>query len=125
MASGASSIRLLWNEPVIFDNDDVHILNELGQPVSLSVSGSNSQFMIIAFGETLLNDKYTITIDGTTASAVISAETGNPIDGDEDGYAGGDAVIVMEHRERHDSDNDNDIDLNDFVGLARKWLWQK
>ena len=119
--SGASSLRLLWNEPVTFTNDDVEILNELGQSISLSVSGSNSQFMIIAFGETLLNDKYTITI----SDSVVSAETGNPIDGDEDGLSGGDAIIVMEHRQRHDSDNDNDIDLVDLSELAKKWLWQE
>lgn len=119
--SGASSLRLLWNEPVTFTNNDVEILNELGQSVSLSVSGSNSQFMIIAFGDTLLNDKYTITIKDT----VVSAETGNPIDGDDDGFSGGNAVIVMEHRQRHDSDNDNDVDLADLSALAEKWLWQE
>ena len=77
--------------------------------------------MIITFAETLLNDRYTITIRDT----VTSVATGNPIDGDKDGAAGGDAVIVMEHRERHDSDNDNDIDLTDLSSLAQKWLWQK
>lgn len=119
--AGASSLRLLWNEPVVFTNSDVSIIDEDSNPISLSVLGSNSQFMIIAFGQSMLNDKYTITIKDT----VVSAETGNLIDGDEDGFAGGDAVIVMEHRERHDSDNDNDIDLLDFGRLAEKWLWEE
>lgn len=117
---GVDSLRLLWNESIIFENADVNIVNEDGNNISFSVSGSNSQFMIIVFGETLLNDKYTITI----YDSVVSAVTGVSIDGDKDGLAGGDAVIVMEHRERHDSDNDNDIDMFDFADLADKWLWQ-
>jgi hypothetical protein len=77
--------------------------------------------MIIAFGDILLNDKYTITIKDT----VTSVATNNSIDGDKDGYAGGDAVIILEHRERMDSDNDNNIDLYDLAELAEKWLWVK
>ena len=77
--------------------------------------------MIIAFGRTLLDDKYTITIEDT----VISVESGNAIEGDEDGFAGGDAVILMEHRERHDSDNDNDIDFSGLADFAEKWLWME
>ena len=67
--------------------------------------------MIIVFGETLNNDRYTITISDT----VLSAETGAAIDCDNSGLAGGDAVIVLEHREREDSTNDNSIDLFDFL----------
>lgn len=119
--SGISSVRFLWNEEIQFMNDDVKILNESGNSVLSSVSGSGSQFMIVAFGNTLLNNKYTITIKDT----VTSVETSNLIDGDKDGYAGGDAVIVLEHRQRHDSDNDNDIDLLDLAELAEKWLWVK
>ena len=118
-SSGVSNLRLLWNERILFDNTDVSITNANDVAVPLGVSGSNSQFMIIVFGETLLNNKYTITIH----DSVISSLTGTPIDGDNDGTAGGDAVIVMEHRERHDSDNDNDIDLVDLSALAIKWLW--
>lgn len=119
--SGGSSLRLLWNEPIIFNNTNVNITNANNVAVPFSVSGSNSPFMIIAFGNTLLNDKHTITIN----DSVVSADTGHSIDGDGDGIAGGDAIIVMEHRERHDSDNDNDIDLVDLSELAEKWLWQE
>lgn len=38
-------------------------------------SGSNSQFMIIAFGETLLNDRYTITIHDSVG-AYLSTGSG-------------------------------------------------
>jgi hypothetical protein len=119
--SGVSSVRFLWNEEIQFTNSDVEILNENGESVILSVSGSGSKFMIIAFGDILLNDKYTITIKDT----VTSVATNNSIDGDKDGYAGGDAVIILEHRERMDSDNDNNIDLYDLAELAEKWLWVK
>ncbi len=77
--------------------------------------------MIIAFGEKLLYDIYTITVRDT----VVSATTGNAIDGDHDGLAGGDAVIVTEHRQRTDQDNDNDIDMTDFAQFADRWLWQQ
>jgi hypothetical protein len=119
--SGVDSVRILWNEKVLFNNNDVNISDEDGNDITLSVSGSNSQFMIIAFSETLLNDRYTITIHDT----VISAITGAAIDGDNDGLEGGDAVLIMEHRYRHDSDNDNDIDFYDFSRLAEKWLWKE
>ena len=117
--SGISFIRFLWNQEIQFADADVEILNEDGEPVLFSVSGSGSPFMIVILEEPLLNNVYTITIK----DSVVSAQTGNPIDGDEDGYAGGNAMMIMEHRERHDSDNDNDIDLNDFAELAEKWLW--
>jgi len=118
---GVDDVRLLWNDHVLFNNSNVSITDANDVNVPFSVSGSNSQLMIIVFGETLLNDKYTITIHDT----VVSAETSNPIDGDDDGYSGGDAVIVMEHRERHDSENDNDIDFADFASFADKWLWSE
>ncbi len=118
---GLVSLRIFWNEAVQFDNNDVEILNEDSQSVDFSASGSGSQFMIIAFGEMLLNDKYTITIHDTVASAL----TGDPIDGDEDGLAGGDAVIVMEHRKRSDFDNDNDVDFTDLANFALNWLWHE
>jgi hypothetical protein len=118
---GVDDLRILWSEPVLFDNADVNVVNEDGNDVPFSVSGSNSEFMIIVFGETLLHDRYTITVH----DSVQSAETGAGIDGDNDGLAGGDAVLVMEHRQRHDSDNDNDLDFLDFRNFAEKWLWSE
>jgi len=118
---GVDDLTFLWSEPIVFNASDVNIINDTGSGVPFTVSNSPSEFMVISFGETLLHDKYTITID----DVVISAETGNPIDGDKNGQAGGDAVIILEHRQRHDSDNDNDIDLYDLAELAEKWLWQE
>lgn len=118
---GVELLRILWSEPVIFDGNDVSIKGEDNVDVPFSISGSNSQFMIIAFGQTLLNDEYTITI----SDSVQSEETGFVIDGDNDGLPGGDAVLIMEHRQRHDSDNNNDVGLSDFAAFAEKWLWHK
>jgi len=120
-ASGVDWLRLLWSERVIFENADVNCVGEDGNSVPFSVSGSNSAFMIIAFGETLLHDKYTITI----SDSVQSAETGAAIDGDNDGTAGGDSIIVIEHRKRSDFNNDNDVDFNDLANFAMNWLWQE
>ena len=119
--NGINSVRFLWNEQIEFVKGDIEILNEDEEPVSFSASGSNSNFMIISFGEALMNDIYTITIE----DSVTSVNSGYPIDGDGDGLAGGNAIIAMEHRQRHDSDNDNDIDLYDLAEFAEKWLWQE
>ena len=115
--AGVDSLRLLWNEAILFDNEDVTITNEDAEPVPFSVSGSNSQFMIIAFGEVLLNDKYTITI----SDSVESAATDAAIDGDNDGFAGGDAVLEMEHRRRADIDNNGNVGAFDLALLLGDW----
>ena len=67
------------------------------------------------------NNVYTITVSDT----VLSAETGNSIDGDKDGLAGGDAIIGIEHRKRSDFNNDNDVDFNDLANFAMNWLWHE
>ncbi|MBU0617046.1 MAG: hypothetical protein KKI02_04965 [Planctomycetes bacterium] len=109
--SGVDSLWLLWSEPVLFEDADIVITNEDEQAVPFAISDTNSQFMIIAFGQVLLCDQYTITI----RDSVVSAETGAPIDGDDDGLAGGDALLIMKHRNR--LDHDNDIDLSDLAAL--------
>ncbi len=118
---GVNYLTLCWNERMSFIHNDLDICNSQGQSISFSVSGGGSQFMYIVFDNVLLNDAYTITVKDTAKGY----ETGKYIDGDGDGFTGGDAVIVMEHRQRHDSDNDNDIDLNDLAELAERWLWVK
>jgi len=91
---GVSSTRILWSAPVAFSASDITVVRlSNGQPAPFSVSGSGSPFMIIAFGQVLLDDSYTITINDTVVSAVGAV----PIDGDSNGVAGGDAVIVLAH----------------------------
>ncbi|MBW8035630.1 MAG: hypothetical protein FVQ79_08370 [Planctomycetes bacterium] len=118
---GVLSLQLLWSEPITFEAGDVTVESyELGQEVNLpSLSGSGTEFMTITFDQPLLYDEFTVTI----ADTVVSEETGSAIDGDGDGLAGGDAVIVLEHRLREDLDNSNYIDMLDLARLAEKWLW--
>ncbi len=119
--NGIDSATLFFNDIIEFNNSDIEITNETGETIPLSVTGSGSSFLIIAFGETLLNDKYTIIVK----DSVVSSATGNSIDGDNDGQAGGNYTFTMEHRHRHDSNNDNNIDLADLAQFAADWLWQK
>ncbi|MCP4713430.1 MAG: hypothetical protein GY869_32775 [Planctomycetes bacterium] len=118
---GVGSVRLLFDEPIIFDSGDVTVRNEENQNVNAFATGSSSEFMVVTFSSVLQFDKYTITIH----DSVKSAGTIAPIDGDNDGTAGGDYVFTMEHRERHDSDDNNFINLLDLANFANKWLWVK
>ena len=119
---GVGELYLLWSEALDFSAEDVTIVDEEDNPVSfdLSVDNNNPWILKITFTDDGLRcDSYMITI----ADSVVSTAGGVAIDGDADGSAGGDAILIMEHRERHDSDNDNDIDLEDLAELAEKWLW--
>jgi len=119
--SGVGSVRLLFNQAISFESDDITVTDENSQNVVAYATGSESPFMIITFERILFADKYTITVHDT----VNSTDTGSPIDGDNDGNAGGDYVFMMEHRKRTDSDNDNDIDFIELTILAEDWLWGK
>ena len=112
-------MRLLFNERIVFGNDDVDILDENLGSVAVTTSGSGTPIMTIAFNPVLLHDRYTITVKDT----VVGVIGGSPIDGDNDGQPGGDYLFHMEHRDRFDSDADNDVDLVNFAHLAQRWLW--
>ncbi len=118
---GIGSVRLLFDQPINFDGDDVSVQNQAGHNVVANATGSGSPFMIITFSQILVADLYTITVRDT----VVSSETGISIDGDHDGNAGGNLVFTMEHRRRMDGNNDNRIDLEDLAELAEEWLWAK
>jgi hypothetical protein len=107
-----TSFRVIFHEPVIFADADVAVTNVAGQAVQFDASGSGSQFMIIGLAEPLENDTYTVTI----SDSVVSAATGQALDGDNDGIAGGDYVFSLTHTGREaDLDADGDVDLKDFV----------
>ncbi|MEM1186365.1 MAG: hypothetical protein AAGI53_15360 [Planctomycetota bacterium] len=89
-----SSARVIFTELVTFTDTDVTITDRIGGPVAFNVSGSGSQFMIIGFAQPLFNDEYTITISDT----LTSVGTGQPLDGDNDGVAGVDAILTIQHR---------------------------
>jgi hypothetical protein len=118
-STGVSSVDLLWSKPVRFGVGDISIVNEHGGLIAKTVSGTGSASMHISFTTPLLNDKYTVTISGVSSEA-----TGLAVDGDKDGYIGGDAVVVLEHRNTCDLNKDNKVDFKDFSFLASEWLNQ-
>ena len=116
--SGLNSLRILWSEPIIFNSNDITIVNEDNAHVGFAASGSNTRIMTITFGQTLLHDIYTITV----ADSAYSASTGRKIDGNNNGTAGGDFIFDMEHRARSDFDNNNRITFPDLAFFAEVWL---
>ena len=117
---GVDDLTFLWSEPIIFNIADENIINETGSTVPFTISNSPSEFMVLSFGETLLHGKYTININ----DSVISEETGNSIDGDNNGRAGGNAVIILEHRKQADLNHNNILNFFDFSLFSKDWLWQ-
>lgn len=119
--AGIDALRLLFNEDVLFADMDVRVLDGSGVDVPFSVSGSNSSFMVISFGETLLDDTYTIEVHDT----VMSVSTGRAFDGDDDGAAGGDASLTLRHMSVQscpgDTDGDQDVDFADLEELLDHW----
>lgn len=117
--AGVPLEKILWSEAVTFTTADIKIIDENGDPVPFTVSGSNTRIMEIQFADLLYN-RYNIQI----LDSVVSTATGRPIDGDNGGFAGGDVLIIMEHRKRADLNNDNQINFLDLVKFAEEWLWQ-
>jgi hypothetical protein len=123
---GVSSTRILWSAAVNFVPADITVIRQSdGAPVPFAASGSGSAFMIIAFGQTLLNDTYTITINDT----VVSTVGGAAIDGDSNGLAGGDAVIVLTHGPCDggtgcdaDWDNNGVVNSTDVSSFINDWF---
>ncbi|MFI4917711.1 MAG: hypothetical protein ACIAS6_14555 [Phycisphaerales bacterium JB060] len=113
--SGApvTSLRVIFNEPVDFVDADVTITNNAGDPVAFDASGSGSQFMLIGLGEPLDGDAYTVTI----SEEVTSVTTGEALDGDRDGVAGGDAELIFTHACQADFDGDGSLTLFDFLAF--------
>lgn len=113
-----ASARIIFNEPVSFQASHISILNGGGQNVGFAASGSGSQFMLLSFAEPLNADIYTVTI----SDAVISVLTGEPLDGNNDGTSGGDAVLTFTHRCEADIAAPAGIlDLNDISGFLQSF----
>ncbi|MBZ0171663.1 MAG: hypothetical protein K8E66_04720 [Phycisphaerales bacterium] len=111
--------RVIFNEAVSFTDSDVTITNSNGDPVGFDASGSASQFMLIGLAEPLHRDAYTVTI----ADTVTAIATGEPLDGDNDGFAGGDAVLVFTHRCEADlSEPEGLLDLSDINLFVESFL---
>ncbi len=109
---GVVATRIAWSAPVNFVAADITITRlSDATPVPFAVGGSGSAFMIIAFGQILLDDAYTITINDT----VVASIGGAAIDGDSNGLAGGDAVFTLTHATCVPTECDADWDGNGVV----------
>jgi len=105
-----SALRVIFTEPVSFVDADVTITDELGSPVAFDASGSGSQFMIIGLADPLEHDTYTVTL----ADTITSVETGQALDGDNDGVAGVDAVLSFSHACEADCNLDGVLNIDDI-----------
>jgi hypothetical protein len=113
-----ASLRLILNEPIEFQNSDISILNSVGQAVPFDASGSGSQFIIVGLGQPLVGDTYTVTV----LDSVVSTTSGLPLDGNNDGIAGGDYVFAVTHVNRDaDLDADGDVDMVDFQDFQQQF----
>ncbi|MCA9310178.1 MAG: hypothetical protein KDA21_03175 [Phycisphaerales bacterium] len=118
--AGEGTARVIFSEAVSFSASDISVLDGGLSPVGFSVSGGNTQFMLISFAAPLFDDTYTILI----ADTVVSVSTGAALDGDDDGDAGGDATIMLTHtRPRCDGDANGDgaIDFTDLNEVLANW----
>jgi len=115
--NGVEYVRILWSDAISFEENDIKVTDENGLEIQKNVQGNNTQFMLISFGKILLDNKYTITI----SDEVCSYENYSPIDGDNDGIAGGVAIFSMEHRNIINCDKNKNglIGLDDCIGILQ------
>lgn len=113
------SVRLIWSEAVSVDPNDVEITDSSGLPVAFSVSGSDTQVTTLDLdpNQPLLGDTFTFTVHDTAVATANNA----PIDGDDDGVAGGDAVFMLTHCCLTDLDCDGETGLSDLAELLARY----
>ena len=104
--AGVPQARLYWSEPVTISASDITVLtaDATGQPVPFTVEGSGTQVTTITFTGApsgpdtgspvpLTLGAYAITVRDTARASANNA----PIDGDNDGVAGGDTSVTVTH----------------------------
>lgn len=113
---GIDSVRLIWSEGVSVDETDVEILDSSDRQVPFTLSGSDTQVTTLELGQPLVGDTFTFIVHDTAVATANNA----PIDGDDDGVAGGDAVFTLTHRCEADVNGDGIIDpLDSGFVMAR------
>jgi hypothetical protein len=127
-AGGFDTVTVYWSVPVALSENDVTVVTDDAAelPVSIDIAGSGTQATTIIFrgppgglgggaNDPLVNGAYRITIGGLARALADNV----PIDGDQDGIAGGDAVFVVTHRCLADlADPAGLLDLNDITAFV-------
>lgn len=119
--SGIAFLRVVWSENVLFSAADITVTRSGGAAVPFTASGSGSQVMMITFDQPLFNDVYAVTILDS-----VVALNGSPIDGDNDGNAGGNAQLSLAHQAAQpacigDLNNDRAVDLADLAEILGRY----
>lgn len=130
--AGVDEVTVYWSVPVVFDENDVAVVTAdvMALPVPVSVTGSGTQATTITFtglpggmgggaNDPLLNGSYNVTIAGLARALVDNV----PIDGDNDGIAGGAAVFTVGHRCRADlAEPMGVLDLSDITAFIASFV---
>ncbi len=123
-AAGVQQAKLYWSEPVTISTSDINVITADGtaQPVPFTVDGSGTQVTTITFTGLpsepdtglpvpLRLGDYEITVRDTARASANNA----PIDGDNNGVAGGDASVTVTHVCNADlADPLGQLDLSDI-----------
>ena len=88
------SVRVAFNQRMLFHASDVTIESIVGDPIPFQITGSGSTLMRLTLDDVLSMDSHTITL----ADTIHGTDSGIPLDGDEDGIPGGTAVFTLHHR---------------------------
>ena len=121
---GVGEVTLYFTEPVVIGDDDVSVVtgDAAALPVRTQVINSGSNIVTVRFRSVpggnqqvgavpLIDNDYVVTI----ADRARALSNNVPIDGDQDGIAGGDAVLTVSHRLRVDFDGNRVIDFFDVL----------
>jgi len=115
---GVDSIEIAWSESVKISNNDIIVRDRNNNSVGVTVSGSNTQLTTITFDTPVFNDDYTIIILDTA----VASRNNVPIDGDNDGVSGGDAILTLRHRCDGDFNADGTINSVDVIQFLNAWI---
>jgi len=129
---GFEEVTIYWSVPVTLVEDDITVVTNDGfaLDVPIDITGSGTQVTTVIFrgppggggggaNDPLINGSYLITIDDRARATSDNV----PIDGDNDGIAGGDAQFVVTHRCLADlADPAGVFDLSDITAFIGSFV---